>query len=62
MLKGSDENRTENTNIIFRNIAEGSKEKGVLTHFSAALLFSSYNSMTYQNVSVIKLFLFVITK
>ena len=33
MLEGSDENRTENKNIIFRNAAVGEEEKRALTYY-----------------------------
>lgn len=38
MLEGSDENRTENTNIIFRNTAEGEEEKRALPYHISTVL------------------------
>lgn len=53
---------TENTNIIYRNIVEAEKEKIALAYHISAVLSISYASMTYENVSTIKLFLFIVTK
>jgi len=38
VLEGSDENRTDNINIVFRNTAEGKEENRALTYHISAVL------------------------